>query len=457
MQYTENIDLLKPDQNEQYNIDHANENMDIIDEHIHDLEEGADSLREEMLAGDEDAKQFSNMQGICAVDQGGTGKTTVQDALNNLHSDVQAADTLSDVDEFLFLHRTPEDIQLGTPASLDTKSVLLDELAQKIFALISGNQQGSISYGIFSPTANGFVPKSGSAGATKFLNALGDWEEPQGKIDVYDVTASASFDVGLSTVIRIKSNATVLVRDPSVFGASLVITNETARYQLVSIKLREGSVSYKLNKGKIWRLFWAGSFWVPQSDEPDVGSIMMTYETEAPYGWFMCDGTDTEGTANELETCYPYLYDICGGNVLPDWRECAPVGAGRNTLDSMSAHDTFEVGQFKDSMISNHTHNRGTMNISGRIMDVFGPSGSPQCRGDGAFSVALAGQRADITQYGGVGVMPGGIGSNANMYAYYATLNASGNWSGETSNPLNCQAGSFTRGKRKGINFIIKA
>ena len=452
MQYTDNLDLLEPDQNEQYNIDHFNRNSEILDEHIHDLETGADDLRADMEAGDADSRQFSNMEGVCEISQGGTGKTTAQDAINTLHGSVQAASALSDVDEFLFLRRTAEDVEHGTPARLDTKSVLLDELAQKIFSLMSGNQEGSVNYGLFSSTANGFAPKSGNNGAGKFLNALGAWEEPQGKIDVFEVTASASFDVGLSTVIRIKSNATVLIRDPFSFGASLVITNETARYQLVSIRLREGSVSYKLNKGKIWRLFWAGSCWVPQSDEPDVGSIRMTYEEEAPYGWFMLDGTDTEGTANELETCFPYLYDICGGNVLPDWRECAPVGAGRNTLDSITDHDVFEVGQFKDDQAGKHSHTRGSMEINGMIGDMIGLSGAYDnpMGASGAFVTSKAGASVDepdirYTRY------------PDRLHAFHTSFLASRTWSGSTSDPNGGRAGSVTRGKRRGVNYIIKA
>ena len=457
MQYTENLDLLKPDQNEQYDIDHFNRNADTIDEHIHDLETGTESLRADMEAGDAASRKFSNMEGVCQISQGGTGKTTAQDALNELHGDVQAEGTLSDVDEFLFLRRTHEDVAQGIPESLDTKSVLLDELAQKIFNIISGGSETPSAGSIFTPTTNGLAPKSGNNDGTKFLNALGQWAEPQGKTTVHEVTNSQNIEPDASTIVRIKANATVLVRDPSGYGESLVLSNETARAQLVSIRLKSGSVSYKLNKGRTWRLMWNGSFWIPQFEEPECGAVRSTYADTAPDGWFMCDGRDTTGTADELETCYPYLYDIVGGNILPDLRECALVGAGQNTRDSMAAHDVFTVGQYKDSMISNHTHNRGNMEIYGSIMDVFGPSGDPKCRGDYAFEVTLAGQRADITQYGGIGITPGGAGSHGNMFAYYARFHASRNWSGETSNPLNCQAGTGTRGKRKGVNYIIKA
>lgn len=50
-----------------------------------------------------------------------------------------------------------------------------------------------------------------------------------------------------------------------------------------------------------------------------VGVIVSYYGTVAPDGWFICNGTDTTGTENELAVKYPKLYKVLGNsNVLPD-------------------------------------------------------------------------------------------------------------------------------------------
>ena len=477
MQYSENLDLLEPDQNEQYNINHFNRNSEILDEHIHNLETGAESLRADMEAGDAASRKFSNMEGVCQIAQGGTGKTTAQDAINALHGDVQAEGMLSDVDEFLFLRRTHEDVAQGIPESLDTKSVLLDELAQKIFSLVSGNQ-GGVSSGIFTPTANGFAPKSGNAGGTKFLNALGQWAEPQGKTEIVSVTASQDVFVTMPTVIRILSTATVLVHDASVYGVNLTITNETPVAQLLSIRFAEGTVSYKINKNGLMRLFWNGSFWQYLYDEPQCGDIKETWRTTAPLGWFICDGRDTTGQADELATRYPNLYALLGSNVLPDLRECTLVGAGRNTLNDILNHDVYAIGEFRDDQMRNHNHNsnphnhgmghthtRGTMEILGSLTDFVGITeayGNNPTRASGAFS----------TERAGLAISGAMSGLNDYLHAHHLNFKASSAWSGETSNASNeytapatvethgangYRLGDCTHGKQKGINFMIKA
>lgn len=483
MQYTENIDLLKPDQNEQYDIDHFNRNADTIDGHIHDLEVGAESLRADMEAGDAASRQFQNMNGTCQISQGGTGKTTAQEALDALHSDVSTEDTLSDVDEVLFMRRTQEDVTQGIPESISVKNVLVEKLAEKIFQLM-----GTGGAGRFTAISDGFAPKSGNADATKFLNALGQWIEPQGKTEVIPVTASGNYMPTVPTVLRIQQNATVLIKDTSVYGVNLSIANETPIAQLVSLKMAGGSVTYKLNKGKFWKLMWNGSFWVP-ADEPEVGALRSTYATAAPDGWFLCNGADTTGTANELRTCFPNLYALLGNsNVLPDLRECTLVGAGRNTRDSIAAHEEYTVGQFKDDMIQNHTHTmvhthtishthtRGTMEIFGQFgggtadlrvaQSTFPPTGM-----DGQFPSFAEGACALVGRGYSIWGAPDSV-----KYGTYIThvynFAASRAWSGNTSEPTpgssggasnattsgpSGRVGATTHGKQKGVNYIIKA
>ena len=62
-----------------------------------------------------------------------------------------------------------------------------------------------------------------------------------------------------------------------------------------------------------------------------VGSITAFYGDTAPTNWFICDGTDTTGTENELQTHYPNLYSALGNsNVLPDLRGKTLLGVDTN-------------------------------------------------------------------------------------------------------------------------------
>ena len=99
-----------------------------------------------------------------------------------------------------------------------------------------------------------------------------------------------------------------------------------------------------------------------------VGTIIMRYKKICPRNCVYLDGRDTTGTAEELETVYPALYMFLGGtNVLPDYRECAMVGAERNTTDTIASHDVYTEGEFKDDQMQNHTHDlaRATNFVSG--------------------------------------------------------------------------------------------
>lgn len=102
-----------------------------------------------------------------------------------------------------------------------------------------------------------------------------------------------------------------------------------------------------------------------------VGTVVDYWGTTDPDDWFVCDGRDTTGTDDELETNYPTLYAMLGNsNVLPDLRECVTVGAGKNEtsiFDSTEtnpatgtagtqAHDVYIIGEFKDDQFQGHQH-----------------------------------------------------------------------------------------------------
>lgn len=92
---------------------------------------------------------------------------------------------------------------------------------------------------------------------------------------------------------------------------------------------------------------------------------------KVPAHWLICDGSEVGRTE------YPDLFDCIGetygaGNGsttfnLPDFRECALVGAGKSTraiLDETGhSHDVYTLGEFKDDQIQEHTHKQSVHTI----------------------------------------------------------------------------------------------
>ena len=54
------------------------------------------------------------------------------------------------------------------------------------------------------------------------------------------------------------------------------------------------------------------------------------------------------------ETEYPALYQLLGTNVLPDFREVVPVGAGQRDDTVYGNHDVFTVGETKSDTYKSH-------------------------------------------------------------------------------------------------------
>lgn len=74
-----------------------------------------------------------------------------------------------------------------------------------------------------------------------------------------------------------------------------------------------------------------------------LGSVLAYFGTTVPEGFLPCNGTTYDITQ------YPELYAFLNSNTLPDLRECALVGIGENSTDTLGTHDIFTLGQFKDS------------------------------------------------------------------------------------------------------------
>lgn len=129
-----------------------------------------------------------------------------------------------------------------------------------------------------------------------------------------------------------------------------------------------------------------------------VGVVVAYMGEEPPDGWLLCDGSRFDAAR------HPALYRVLGTDVLPDMREAALVGTGTRAAGT-DRHDAFALGEFKDDAFASHTHVYNTLGTA--IGAGFGQS---------------------VT---------------GNMYVPLATTAAG--------------SGNVTRGKRLGVNYIIRA
>ena len=132
-----------------------------------------------------------------------------------------------------------------------------------------------------------------------------------------------------------------------------------------------------------------------------VGTLIQQYKKVPMSGYLYCDGSTFD------ENDYPALYMYLGTNVLPDYRECVMVGAEQNTTDTITTHDVYGEGEFKDDQLKRHRHSISNNNSSG------------------------------YEQYS---VMDSHIGFSGNMYTDY-----------------NDGGGDTTHGKQKAVYVYIKA
>lgn len=165
-----------------------------------------------------------------------------------------------------------------------------------------------------------------------------------------------------------------------------------------------------------------------------VGSMTIFAGSVVPDGYLLCDGQ----AVSRME--YADLYAVIGttwgagdGSTtfnVPDMREVAPVGIGQSERTE-GAHDVFTLGEFKDDQLQEHSHSVST---TGGNHQHSLPRG-----------VAYAG--------GGSAAAAGSTGfDNAGITNWSGNLSMSGTASTITSG----RSGNVTRGKRIGVNYIIK-
>ena len=141
-----------------------------------------------------------------------------------------------------------------------------------------------------------------------------------------------------------------------------------------------------------------------------VGTMQIYAGSDVPEGYLLCDGQEVSRTEYaDLFATIGTTWGAGDGSTtfnVPDMREVAPVGVGQSERTEGS-HDVFTLGEFKDDQLQSHTHS-----ISVRYSSDAGayPAGVP---------------------------------------AYSVTGNPS------TSSNTG-RSGNVTRGKRIGVNYIIK-
>ena len=141
-----------------------------------------------------------------------------------------------------------------------------------------------------------------------------------------------------------------------------------------------------------------------------IGSITAYAGSTAPNGYLICDGSAIS------RTDYAKLFEVIGTTYgsgdgsttfnIPDCRESALVGIGTRG-SGVATHDTYTLGEFKDDQLQSHTHSYN---------------------------------------------YPRSDSFNGGQYSYNAITYSNSVSTGSNTG----RSGSVTRGKRLGMNYIIK-
>lgn len=88
-----------------------------------------------------------------------------------------------------------------------------------------------------------------------------------------------------------------------------------------------------------------------------VGTMSLYWGAVAPVGYLMCDRSYSADDYPELWAVLPDEVKDTENRIFNlDLRELVPVGAGQSESKDIEDHDVYEVGQFKDDQLQEHTH-----------------------------------------------------------------------------------------------------
>lgn len=195
-----------------------------------------------------------------------------------------------------------------------------------------------------------------------------------------------------------------------------------------------------------------------------------------PYGWLLCD--DTWHSNSESSYRYWNLWNALpssmknGDNFIVDLRELVLVGAGQQNYFNISAHDVYNLGDFRDDQMEshnhyiNHYHDKGTMKITGSVYSVFGSNKGGTGLNEGDFK----GDGCFITQYQNYdGSWAGGGGGGLRQKRIVLDTDNTGSWTGRTGIAIDNNGNPYeysgqnsgrtwttTHGKQIGVYYMIK-
>lgn len=374
-----------------------------------------------------------------------------------------------------------QNIPNGTASIMKVNSTILTKgwraQASAITRMAMNHFLGRISYNLnklhdnFSGMLNNFVSYIGQPNGLATLDTNGrlPYSQLSTIISLSDTVITGN--IGTGDTIKVRFTANITGQDTS---TPLAFTyNETA-YQvkaykegsLVSIfakELTSNNYTY-IHTGIFLDLFFDGEQFIVIGNpiilsgidytiyangkvgDECVGTVKALTTVNVPYGWKKGEGQAISRTEYKdlFEAYRDQTYDsnpahtllsrygIGDGSTtfnLPNYSEVSLVGVGSNSTDSVSTHDTFTQGEFKDDQVQNHTHS---------ITD----PGHKHAMSQLAFT------------YSGQGIYDDLITS------YSSTLNSvdsSSNTTGITiNNPNSGRHDDVTRGKSKGVTFIVK-
>lgn len=186
-----------------------------------------------------------------------------------------------------------------------------------------------------------------------------------------------------------------------------------------------------------------------------LGTIIAVHSSTVPAGYLPCNGMEFN------ISLYPSLYTLLHDNHTPDLRECNLVGSGQTTR-VISAHDIYDVGQFKDDQIQELSV---TIDASNVTVDINDP-GHTHTITDPGHTHTVDGD----TFYGTSNKMvTGSVGSHVSNVLTTSSTTGITIDSATTGITASISDGSFqasmngyrngstTHGKNYGVNYIIKA
>ena len=414
MDYTENLKMNRPEPADQFDLEHWNHNTDILDayakQETDERKASDDKLQKEIDA----SLKMENITGVLPVEQGGTGKTKRQEALNELSSEVQLKDDIGKDDEVVFIHRTESDESLGVEASHDVQNVKMNALAQKVFELIKSRT--------FAKDINGFVPMAGSAGSAAFLSAQGTWDNPSFVESKIEANSSQTVSVSDNTIIRITAgqSISVILEDCVKLGCTVTFINSTAITHTLSCNSVAANKLSTIQPNAFFKIAWNGSKW-QNIVAPGVGKRITQYpQEEAP--------TDVYPCTSWQEISYDgAFFRAAGGNAAAFIEKSGVLSKQGQSIQS-----------HKHSIA--HKHSRGTMEITGSLSgtkDIYNGA-------SGAFSINYD-QKS----------RPHWEDDRENTYANCSFV-ASRSWSGYTSEPTNGNSGSTGDTETRPSNYSVR-